>query len=295
MVFRILPELTDPNLTIEDLGTKNITLGNSIADFGYYYPKSASASVIGIELIFNITITNGSTAAITGNLMASLFNQMTVIQGTKTKLQVNSFAQLQRVYNMITGLQLPADISLDQGTSTTQTYTYSTGIMPFMWQISPDLPYVDVKLNPLSSLSGGPASSGSASLDVRYYYYPHSQNDQFAIFQPASSVAANTDINVSTIVNIPGAVDTLYIDVSSDNNLNYAKFAIGKTDLTDKMTVSELSQIVFPYSIFSRISGFVPLPVKKGTVFTVGVNPNAPILTLNFSSSIQPTFYELEM
>jgi len=37
------------------------------------------------------------------------------------------------------------------------------------------------------------------------------------------------------------------------------------------------------------------LPVKKGTVFTVGVNPNAPILTLNFSSSIQPTFYELEM
>ena len=289
MMFRI-PQ--DVNLVIQ--GTENATQQSAVlsssGNVGFtnsFTPKKALGNVVGIKFFLTLSATSGATAGST--TVGSAITNFKIRKGADIYLNVQSFAQFQRVYHMLTGLSW-SDTTLTGTANGTATATMESPIIPVSYTL--DVPiYIDFQFAPYTSLSPN-FTGASVSGYVVFYYGQTDKNDKFIINTLPTALNANTDIDLFDYYADKHPIEYFWVDVQSDSNLNYLEYELGSTKVRDKMYATALIQFEDYLSLFSHVSGFFLTPMPYGVLATPsGSNVNAPKLIINLANSVTPTIY----
>lgn len=278
-MFRNHPEILSQVIRTETtpIQTTNVSVGNE----GFtIIPKSAVNGIMAWEIYITANVSGSGT--ISGKV-GDLLKELKIRHGANTQLDVNSFDELAKVYHMLTGKTLSnVDIS---GAGV---YTLRIPIMPFMLDLgAPN--YFDFKFNAPSTV-GADTLSMSANM---VFYYGGAITDNIVILNPASTLNANTDINLLDYVSENKVIKEMWVDIGADDNLNYAKFYRGHSLIYDTLKPEDLVNIEIPLNMYSHIDGFFKMPIPYGTISKASgsTNVDVPKLIANFKNAVSPVIY----
>ncbi len=292
LTYRVLPALPVHN---ESQSPNNVTLGAAPATFPVTFPKqSGGLPIVAMRFVLTVNLTYSTAPSSSPGTVGQFIQQILIYKGSDKDYRYNiaSMAELQRIYHMLTGLSL-SDVSIPASTSATATLEF---IIPFRIKTVPQVPLLKVVLAPWTVLSATPAS-GSASLSVEYLYGTPSDvpvDDYLTIVSTPTALNANTEINISQYFGSSDPMIDIWVDATADANLNYAKFAVGKSTIYDKMGPFTLTQMETQQgrANYTHISGFFRMPQPAGQVYPAqGVAADVPQLIVNLANSVALNIY----
>jgi len=289
MIYRIPADLNIQIKGTEDATPQTAVLSASstVGFTNAFVPKKASANIIGLKFFLTLSATSGSTAGNT--TVGSAISEFKIRKGADIYLNVQSFAQLQRVYHMVSGLTWN-DTTLTGTASGPATATMESPIIPLNYVLDQPV-YIEFQFAGYSTLSDN-FTAGSISGYVVFYYGDTNTNDKWIINTLPSVLNANTDIDMFDYFSDKQPIHYFWLDLGSDTNLNYLYFEIGSNKIVDKTYSTALTQFEDYIPIFTHINGFFLTPMPYGILATPsGSNTSAPKLILNLSNAITPVIY----
>lgn len=251
-------------------------------------PTAMSSPIMSLRMLITVSVVNGTTA-ITSGTVGDFINQIKIRQGTVDLLTINGIKELQNFYHIKTGSTL-ADVNIPTTVSTTDTASLEFDL-PFRVALGSQVVVKSLFNGYSTALSGGSVTSGTVSVALAFVYGNGqvASSEQWDINQTSTALASSTDINLGQYLNTASPIYQLFIDTTSDSNLNYYDFFIGKTILY-KAYPFDLSNFEVRQPQYSHVSGLFALPIVEGTVINTASNTQAKAV-INLSSSIQVTTY----
>jgi len=289
MMFRYPEDINIQITGTEDTSPQTTALASN-SNVGFtnaFTPKKAMGNITGIKFFLTLSATSGTTAGST--TVGSSIAEFKIRKGAEVYLNAQSFAQLQRVYHMLTGLSW-SDVTLTGVASGTATATMESPIIPLNYTLDQPI-YIDFQFVSYPTLSSN-FTGASVSGYVVFYYGNTTDNDKFIINTLPTALNASTDIDLFDYFTDKNPIAYFWVDVSADSNLSYMEFEVGSVKVRDKMYATALTQFEDYLSLFTHISGFFLSPLPYGTLASPsGSNVNAPKLIINLASSTTPTIY----
>jgi len=289
MIYRIPSDLNMQIKGTEDATPQTAVLSASstVGFTNAFTPKKANGNIVGLKFFLALSATSGSTAGST--TVGSAISEFKIRKGADVYLNTTSFAQIQRVYHMISGLTWN-DTTLTGIASGQVTATMESPIIPLNYVLDQPI-YIEFQFAGYSTLSAD-FTAGSVSGYVVFYYGQANTNDKWIINTLPSVLNASTDIDLFDYFTDKNPIHYFWIDLTADSNLNYMYFEIGSNKIIDKTYATALEQFEDYLSLFSHISGFFLSPLPYGILATPsGSNTSAPKLILNLANAITPTIY----
>ncbi len=292
MIYRIPSDINTSIIGTENASPQTTSLA-STGNVGFtnaFTPKKASGNVVGIKFFLTLSATSGATAGST--TVGSSIAEFKIRKGSDIYLNAQNFAQLQRVYHMITGLSM-SDVTLTGTANGTATATLETPIIPFHYTLDQPI-YIEFQFTSYTALSSD-FTGASVSGYVVFYYGNVAENDKFIINTLPTALNSNTDIDIFDYFSDKSPIKYFWLDVSADSNINYMEFEVGTQKIRDKMYATALTQFEDYFdSAFTHIGGFFLTPLPYGVLATPsGSNVSAPKLLINLANSVTPTIYAM--
>jgi len=289
MIYRIPSDLNMQIKGTEDATPQTAVLSASstVGFTNAFTPKKANGNIVGLKFFLTLSATSGSTAGST--TVGSAISEFKIRKGADVFLNTTSFAQLQRVYHMVSGLTWN-DTTLTGTASSQVSATMESPIIPLNYVLDQPV-YIEFQFNGYSTLSAD-FTGASISGYVVFYYGETNVNDKWIINTLPSVLNADTDIDMFDYFSDKQPIHYFWIDLSADSNLNYMYFEIGSNKIIDKTYSTALTQFEDYIPIFSHIDGFFLTPMPYGILASPsGSNTSAPKLILNLANAITPVIY----
>lgn len=251
-------------------------------------PTAMNSPIQAIRFLITISVTNGATA-ITSGTVGDFINQIKIRQGTVDLLTLSGIREVQDFYHIKNGDSL-ADVNIPTTASTVDTASLEFTI-PFRIALGNQV-VVKATFNGYSNaLVGGSVTSGTASVSLAFIYGSEavSTSEIWDINPTSTALAASTDINLGQYLNTAKPIYQLFLDVTSDANLNYYDFYIGRV-LLYKAYPFDLEAFEIREPEYSHVSGLFALPISEGVVINTASNSQAKAV-INLASSVQVTTF----
>lgn len=267
--------------------------GSSIVTSPSIVPTTAHGqSIVGIQLSIAATITQSSASAWKAS---QLFSALKITKGSEVKVNPQSFAQLQRLYNALTSLtdaNQPDKYFNDPQSAGASGQSSTTLDVYLPLEFTTETPVIlTVDLKGVSAVTN--CTAGNVTITVTWLYSPIKvKDDVIKIVATPTNLSANIDIDVSQYFSDARVINEVWFDVTADNNLNYQKFSIGNVVVYDKHNPFRLRAVTTDAAWMQYYAGFFAAMDMPVSYPPSGSTASAkPTLTLNLANAVQPTFY----
>ncbi|MCL2691307.1 MAG: hypothetical protein FWE56_03505 [Candidatus Bathyarchaeota archaeon] len=282
MSFRTPSTLT--NTASETVSPVANQLGaGTVQTIGITPLASQGRAIQAIKLRIDATITQG--AATAWNI-GQLINEISIVKGSATRLKLTGYNQLVRFYNALTGLS-------DQGyrffNNVNNVGMAGTSNLTFECLIPIELatnviPVLTLAFNGFSAVG---ATQGTVTTTVTYYYTSSvPADDSVIILNSPTDLNANTDTDISQYFTYGGVINRVWLDVSSDVNINSQSYITGNNPVYDRYTSFDLRAISSPAIFHQPIDGFLLMRTNPVSYPLNGVSGAKPILNINLATKI---------
>ncbi len=279
--------------TSETSNPQAVTLGASVVTTPSIVPTTAHGqSIVGVQLSIAGTVTQSAAA---NWQVSALFNALKITKGSETKVNPQSFAQLQRLYNALTSLTdaTQPDKYFNNPTSAGAIGSTSQTLDVYLpLEFSTETPIIlTVDLKGISAVTN--CTAGSVTVTVTWLYSPIKvRDDVIKIVSTPTQLSANIDIDVSQYFSDARVISEVWFDVTADANLAYQKFSVGNVVVFDKHNPFRLRAVTTDAAWMQAYAGFFAAMDMAVSYPPSGSTASAkPTLTLNFAQAVQPTFY----
>ncbi len=251
-------------------------------------PTAMSNPIMAIRFLITVALTNGTTA-ITSGTVGDFINQIKIRQGTVDLITLNGMRELQDFYHIKTG-QVLSDVNIPTTASTIDSASLEFEL-PFRIALGSQVVVKSLFNGWSNAIVGGSVTAGTVSVALAFVYGNGTvaTSEQWDVNQTSTALASSTDINLGQYLNTANPIYQLFIDATSDANLNYYDFYIGKTILY-KAYPFDLTNFEVRQPQYSHVSGLFALPIVEGTVINTASNTQAKAV-INLASSIQVTTF----
>ncbi len=255
-------------------------------------PTMMTKPIEGVYMNITVSVVNGATA-ITSGTVGDFINEIKIMQGTKTLLNISNIRELQDFFHIKTGTTL-SDVNIPTTASTTDSATLSFKL-PYFVALGSQVSF-HFRFNGYNNaLSGGSVTSGTATVSMSIYYvsYPVSESEMWEVVPTPTALASNTNINLGNYTSNGKPIYEMWVDITNDSYLNEYKFEQGRTLLYDSF-LSDLTNLEVFEPQYSHLNGLVLLPIQFGVVLNTASNSQSQAL-INLNTSEQVTlFYRVE-
>jgi hypothetical protein len=279
--------------TSETSNPQAVTLGAGVVTTPSIVPTTAHGqSIVGLQLSIAATVTQSAAA---DWQVSELFEALKITKGSETKVNPQSFAQLQRLYNALTSLTDASqpDLYFNDPTSAGDAgQTSQTLDLYLPLEFSTETPVIlTVDLKGISAVTN--CTAGSVTVTVTWLYSPIKvRDDLIKIVSAPTALGTGIDIDVSQYFSDARVINEVWFDVTADANLNYQKFTVGNITVYDKHNPFRLRALTTDAKWMQSYAGFFAANDMPVSYPASGSTASAkPTLTLNLAVSVQPTFY----
>lgn len=253
--------------------------------------KAQGRAIVGMHISLAFTMTQSGKASWTPDL---LFGGLKITKGSNTQIEVLSYAQLQRLFNMITGLTDTQTVYFNDPSSAGNAGTSSSSLDIFLpLNFKTDTPVQTVfSFNGYGSITNGTA--GSVNITIDYYYANIDvKDDDIKIVTTPTALSSGVDVDVSQYFSVKSTIAEVYVDigVADDTKLSDQRFEVGGSTVFDHTQAFELRAKTTLVPWMAGYAGFFKCQTKPAIYPASGTVTQKPKLILNLGGSYSPTFY----
>jgi len=266
-----------------------IALGtNSVTTQGLTPKSSNGQNIGGIAVTLTASIQQATAQPWR---VSDLFGGLQINKGSAIRMNVIGYKNLQNLFNALTRLDNTSETFFSDPQNVGAVGT-STQTMTFYLPIELSTAVIPVTVFTFNGLANVGATSGNIDAQITYYYTTRSvQDDLINIVTTPTTLAANTTIDVSQYFTFTGIINEVWADIgASDDLLKVQTFRFGSNPVYDKHTAWQIRASTNDVPFAKNISGFLRMKTNPVAFPPNGVSGAKPILDMEFTSTVQPTF-----
>ena len=258
-------------------------------------PEAANGRpIIGIKLIATASVTFSNEPSGTVGTVGGLMSELKILKaGNVTLLDPETYAQLQRLYHIYTGLELSDQNITGAGSAYTLTATLETEVMPFYFTtgVTPQFIFYAAGYGQFAN-----ATSGSLTVQIEFHYGGLNlvNDDQVVIVTTPTALSNGVEVSVNPYFTVKTPVNQVWFDATADADLGYQSYEAGNSVIFDKVDADTLTNLEGYLPYFDHINGFFFSQTPSGVLYPspgTTQGSTAPNLIVYLNDSISLTFY----